>query len=295
MSRSRFDVFFPTFRIAAVAGLMAALVGCETQPAPVATLAPADVAEIEVSSDSVFGPIALAEIEITADSIQEEPELRDGFASAELPVEDPARVAANAWLAGMEKAAKKAPVAKAPVRAAATTESYGASGGGVSLAGTDFAENPPTHFAPRRKTIATRGPATRSADTGMASMADTSSGRSGSAVTRSVSRSTNTVERAVEPLTPAQIKVAVKRQMGKVRACYERALKQNEGLSGKLVMSWKIKPDGSVRSVSIARDELGHDKVSMCVTGAVATFKFPRGTETVSIEYPMSFKAENAW
>ena len=294
MSRSRFDAFFPAFRTATVAGLFALLAGCATEPAPVAMLAPADVAEIEMTTDSLFGPIALAEIEITVDSIQEDESARDGFAAADVPTEDPARSAARAWLAGMESAAAKvAPVAKAPVRAA-TTESYGASGGGVGLAGTAFAENPPTSFSARRKTISTRGPS-QAANDSVASIASTDTTSASRSVTRALSRSQTSVQQSPEPLTPAMIKTSVKRQMGKVRACYERALKSDEGLAGKLVMSWKIKADGTVRSVSVARDDLGSDKVSMCVTDAVASFKFPQGTETVSIEYPMSFKSENTW
>ena len=294
MSRSRFDVFFPAFRAATIAGLALALLGgCETQPAAVAVLGPADAADIEMTPESMFGPIALAEIEITAATIQSDTTEADGFASVEVPTESASRRAASAWLAGMERAAKTPAVAKASAREA-TSASFGASGGGVGLTGTDFAESPPSHFAPRRKTIASRGPA-QVAETGIASIATEESSSASTGVTRGLSRSYSEVQQAVEPLTPAMIKTTVARQMGKVRACYERGLKSEEGLSGKLVMAWKIKSDGSVRSVSIARDELGADKVSMCVVDAVSSFKFPQGTETVSIEYPMNFKAESSW
>ena len=173
----------------------------------------------------------------------------------------------------------------------AIPESYAASGGGVGLEDTSFSETPPSRFAPRRKTIASRGPS-ETAMAGIASMAPSSTSDRSSSVVRGVSRSQVAVTKTPEPLTPAVIKTSVNRQMGKVRTCYERALKRDEGLSGKLVMGWRIGADGKVKHVSVVKDQLGSDKVSMCVIGAIATFKFPRGTETVSIEYPMSFKSD---
>lgn len=298
MTRTRFDIFFPAFRTAAIAGLTLALLGgCATEPAEVAMFGPADVSEIEMTGASLFGPLELAEVEITAATIQPEDTSQDGIAATEVPAEDPAGRAAAAWLAGMEEAAKAVPqiMDAAPVRAS-TPESYGASGGGVGVADTAFGEASPTQrrIAPRRKSIVSRGPS-QVADAGVASIAGTGATHSSAGVSRGVSRSVVARDEAPKPLTPAVIKSSIGRQMGKVRACYERALKQEQGLAGKLVMSWRIGADGVVKAVSVARDELGSDKVSLCVTHAVATFKFPRGTESVSIEYPMSFKSESTW
>ncbi len=292
MTRSRFDVFFPAFRAAGLAGLTLALIaGCGSEPAEVEMFGPTEPSEIDVTA-SLFGPIAFAEIEITQAVYEADDSRRDGYASVDVPIEDPSRAAAAAWLEGMTAAAKTV-VAKAPVQTA-TSESYGASGGGVGIANTSFAETPPKSFAPRRKSIVTRGP-TGSVESGLASMSTTSAPRAAAAVTRGVTRSQAAVEKAPEPLTPEVIKATIGRQMGKVRACYERTLKTEQQLGGKLLMGWKIGKDGKVKSVSVLDDELGSDKVSMCVVHAVATFKFPRGTETLSIEYPMKFKAGPSW
>ncbi len=292
MTRSRFDVFFPAFRAAGLAGLSLALIaGCDSEPPNVAVFGPSDVSEIEVSAD-MFGPVAFAEIEITVAVFEADDSRRDGYASTDVPMEDPSRAAAAAWLEGMAAAAKTV-IATAPAQVA-TAESYGASGGGVGIEDTVFAETPPTSFAPRRKTIVTRGP-TGSVESGLASMSTTAAPRATSAVSRGVTRSQTAVEKAPEPLTPEVIKTTIGRQMGKVRACYERSLKSEQKLGGKLLMGWKIGKDGKVKSVSVLDDELGSDKVSMCVVHAVATFKFPRGTDTLSIEYPMKFKAGPSW
>ncbi len=296
MTRSRFDLFFPVFRTAGLAGLtLALLAGCETRPADVAMFGPADVSEIEMTADALFGPITLDEVEITAEA-RDEAANTDGYASAETPAEDPSARAAQAWLAGMEAAAEAAQevVAKAAPARAATSESYGASGGGVGIENTAFSADPPTSFAPRRKTISTRGPSETTV-AGLASMTGSDAGHTSTTVTRGVSRTQTAVQQQPEPLTAEVIKSTVGRQMGKVRACYERGLKREAGLAGKLLMSWKIKTDGTVKSVSVVRDELGSDKVSMCVIDAVSSFKFPHGTETVSIEYPMAFQAERTY
>jgi hypothetical protein len=291
MTRSRFDAFFPAFRAASLAGLtLALLAGCGAEQTDAEMFGPTEPSEIDVTA-SLFGPIAFAEIEITQAVYEADDSRRDGYAGTDVPTEDPSRAAAAAWLEGMAAAAKSV-IATAPVQVA-TAESYGASGGGVGIANTSFAETPPTSFAPRRKNIVTRGP-TGSVESGLASMATTSAPRA-SAVTRTVTRSQAAVEKAPEPLTPEVIKTTIGRQMGKVRACYERSLKTEQKLGGKLLMGWKIGRDGKVKSVSVLDDELGSDKVSMCVVHAVATFKFPRGTETLSIEYPMKFKAGPSW
>lgn len=97
-------------------------------------------------------------------------------------------------------------------------------------------------------------------------------------------------------LEPHEIRQTIVRQLPKVRACYERALKKEAHLSGRLVLSLDVQPEGNVSGARIADDGIGNDTLSACVVKAVDSWRFPTGTETVSVEYPVSLKpSSGAW
>jgi len=55
---------------------------------------------------------------------------------------------------------------------------------------------------------------------------------------------------------------------GVARGCYERALRNNQMLQGKMVVSVRVDPSGNVCSASISGDTLGAPDVSACVLSA---------------------------
>ncbi len=91
-------------------------------------------------------------------------------------------------------------------------------------------------------------------------------------------------------LEPHEIRQTIVRQLPKVKACYERALKAEGGLRGRLVLSLDVQPEGNVTGARISDDGIGNDTLSACVVKAVDSWRFPAGTETVSVEYPVSLK-----
>ncbi len=50
-------------------------------------------------------------------------------------------------------------------------------------------------------------------------------------------------------LKPDAVLTAIRRQMPRVRACYERALEQDSALDGLLTLNWNVEPAGSVADV----------------------------------------------
>jgi hypothetical protein len=94
----------------------------------------------------------------------------------------------------------------------------------------------------------------------------------------------------VEPLTADVIETSIKRQLPRVRACYERQLKSDSTLNGRMVLAMNVQPAGTVSSAYIADDQVGDEELTTCVANAVSTFQFPRGTESVAVEYPVNFK-----
>ena len=99
------------------------------------------------------------------------------------------------------------------------------------------------------------------------------------------------VVREVESLTPEIIDSSIRRQLPRVRACYERQLKSDSGLSGRLVLAMSVQPGGAVTRAWITGDQIGDEELTACVTKAVGTFQFPQSTESVAVEYPLHFKA----
>jgi hypothetical protein len=87
-----------------------------------------------------------------------------------------------------------------------------------------------------------------------------------------------------------QLKSSLSGAAGSVRGCYERALRQNQMLQGKLVVSVKIGSHGQPCSASLASDTLGDGSVASCVLQKFrsGTFPAPIGG-CVDVKVPISF------
>ena len=75
-----------------------------------------------------------------------------------------------------------------------------------------------------------------------------------------------------------------------VRGCYERALRQNQMLQGKLVVAVKVGQHGQACGASLASDTLGDPAVASCVLQKFrsGTFPAPIGG-CVDVNVPISF------
>jgi hypothetical protein len=100
-------------------------------------------------------------------------------------------------------------------------------------------------------------------------------------------------ERAHGELAAADICRGLDMQMGRVRACYERALKSAPALRGRLVVSFSISADGSVGPRAVARDELGRQDVADCVLDAVSELRFRASRSGADVEYPFLFRPQS--
>ena len=77
-----------------------------------------------------------------------------------------------------------------------------------------------------------------------------------------------------------------------IAACYERALKQQPTLSGKLVVRFSIAAAGTVAGVDIDEDTLGAPEVGACIRGLVLRWRFaPPAEAPVEISFPFVFQA----
>lgn len=77
-----------------------------------------------------------------------------------------------------------------------------------------------------------------------------------------------------------------------VRACYETALKGNPKLAGRIVLNWKITPEGKVNATAVKESSLGDDSVGTCIVAEVNKWAFdkPSAGGVVEVNYPFVFK-----
>lgn len=91
------------------------------------------------------------------------------------------------------------------------------------------------------------------------------------------------------PLDKEIIRRMIRREIGAIRACYERELLKQPKLQGRLVVRFVIEPDGSV---SEARAETSLDpNVDTCVLARFQRMTFPKPDGgSVVVRYPVIFQ-----
>ncbi len=93
-------------------------------------------------------------------------------------------------------------------------------------------------------------------------------------------------------LNPAMVAKEVRSRLGAVKACYERALKRNPNLSGKIVIHWTITQAGTVSGVDVETDTLGDAEVASCIKLLVSHWRFPAPAGgSVEVSFPFVFSA----
>ncbi|MDH5674616.1 MAG: TonB family protein [Myxococcales bacterium] len=87
----------------------------------------------------------------------------------------------------------------------------------------------------------------------------------------------------------------IKRRIGAIRACYEKELRRNPTLAGKVTIEFAIQPRGNVTGVKVTTNTTGESAVGTCVANAVQRFRFNPGPEggAVVFSYPFVFAPQN--
>ncbi len=73
---------------------------------------------------------------------------------------------------------------------------------------------------------------------------------------------------------PANFQSALRAKAGQARGCYDRALRQNSELQGKLTVALRVGPQGQACSVNVS-GSLGDPSVISCVTGLFRSGTYP--------------------
>ncbi|MCP4606113.1 MAG: AgmX/PglI C-terminal domain-containing protein [Proteobacteria bacterium] len=93
-------------------------------------------------------------------------------------------------------------------------------------------------------------------------------------------------------LSRADVSRVVNSHIHAIQACYERALMNKSGLSGRIVFDWTVTEKGKVKGVRVRSSTLSSPNVANCISKRIKRWKFPRpeGGE-VTITYPFLFRS----
>ena len=94
-------------------------------------------------------------------------------------------------------------------------------------------------------------------------------------------------------MSSSDVARVVNKRLGAIKGCYERGLKRNPGLQGKITIRFTISGSGRVTTARATLNQL-NPEVGACITGAFKRFRFPPpdGGE-VTFEYPFLFTPAN--
>ena len=94
-------------------------------------------------------------------------------------------------------------------------------------------------------------------------------------------------------IAQADIDRIVKTRMDKIRGCYQRALRDNPGLSGSLVVKFVVGRDGGTANALVKDSGLGDAEAEQCVLEQFLQLRFPRppGNQEIAASYPLMFSA----
>lgn len=90
------------------------------------------------------------------------------------------------------------------------------------------------------------------------------------------------------------IHAVIKRHLARIRYCYEKQLQRDPKLAGKLIIEFKIDENGNVTVARVASSTLGDPTAETCIVAEFKKLRFPAPEDgTVTVKYPMVFKAQN--
>ena len=87
----------------------------------------------------------------------------------------------------------------------------------------------------------------------------------------------------------------IRARLRAIQTCYERELRNNPTLAGRVMVRFTIQETGTVSGASATENTTGSPAVAQCVVSAISRFRFNPGPEggSVSFAYPFVFAPQN--
>jgi len=84
----------------------------------------------------------------------------------------------------------------------------------------------------------------------------------------------------------------IKGRLTAIRGCYEKELKRNPTLKGKVVVRFNITPAGRAGDIRIDENSVGSPEVANCIASLMRSWVFPfKPPDEVAVQYPFLFTA----
>jgi hypothetical protein len=82
----------------------------------------------------------------------------------------------------------------------------------------------------------------------------------------------------------------VRSRLKSIQSCYEKELKRNPSLKGKVVVRFTIKPSGRAGDIEIEENTLGSEAVGSCIRTTIRSWVFPfKPDSETAVSYPFVF------
>jgi len=90
------------------------------------------------------------------------------------------------------------------------------------------------------------------------------------------------------------VKKYIRKQLAKIRWCYQKAFQKNPNLEGKVTVSFIISPTGSVMSSKVSKSTLRDKELEKCIEQKILTWRFPapKGGGVVKVNYPFVLRKQ---
>ncbi len=94
---------------------------------------------------------------------------------------------------------------------------------------------------------------------------------------------------------PSIVTGMIRRRIRAIQSCYERELRNNPTLNGRVLVRFTIQTSGSVSGASATENSTGSPAVATCVVRTISRFRFNPGPEggSVTFAYPFVFAPQN--
>ena len=92
-------------------------------------------------------------------------------------------------------------------------------------------------------------------------------------------------------LSKDEIQRVINSHVGEIQYCYEKQLRGNAGLAGRVVLEWTVTTSGAVGVVKVSTSTLSSSEATACMMDRVKKWRFPkpRGSGNVTVVYPFVF------
>jgi len=115
----------------------------------------------------------------------------------------------------------------------------------------------------------------------------------GSTKTQKVVRVGSSDGEATGELPKAMVKSYIATKMGAIISCYEKGLRANPDLSGKVKVAFLIQPTGGVLGARVDDSSLNNSSVEECILNKIKNWQFPpaKGGGSTKVVYPFVFSS----